>query len=125
MNIYVGTLGELVIVEIFVFIIWLRVLIDASTAEAATISSKRLLLTSVGLVFNAFAITGIMVIRAFQLKAGLTPFIWPITVLYSVLAVGNILFIVAASLGQSPRLIKAFVVITVLWSIYVMFASYF
>jgi len=125
MTIYIGLVGELILVEIFVFLIWLRVLFDAVVLSEPTVAAKRLLLTSLGLVFNAFSITGIMTIRAFQLSMGTHVFILPISIFYTVLAIGNILFIISASLGESPRLIKAFVLLTILWAAMVCFLSYF
>lgn len=125
MNIYAGTLGQLIIVELFVFFIWLRVLFDAVKAKENSVAQKRLLLTSLGLVFNAAAITGIMAIRVMQLIEDEWPFIWGIIAFYVLLAAGNILFIISACLGRNTGLLKAFVVVTVLWTIYVLWASYF
>lgn len=125
MNIYIGILGELILVEVFVFAIWLGVLFDAVANKDASIAARRLLLTSLGLVFNAFAITGIMVIRAYQLSVGATNFIWPITALYTLLTAGNILFIITAALGRNPKFIQIFVLLTLLWVGVVFYLSYF
>lgn len=125
MGIYAGTLGELIIVELFVFFIWLRVLVAAVRSKEDTVAQRRFLLTSLGLVFNAAAIAGIMTVRVYQLLVLGNPFSFAILLFYGVLAVGNILFIVAACIGRSATLLKAFVVVTILWTAYVCFASYF
>jgi hypothetical protein len=128
MNLYVGTLGELIIVEAFVFTIWVRVLLDAIAIKNASVSARKLLLTSYGLVFNAFAIGGIMLVRAIQLSISGSPnntFIWPITVLYAILAVGNILFIISAAIGQKPQIIKMFILLSLTWCGICVYLSYF
>jgi hypothetical protein len=125
MNIYAGTLGQLVIVEVFVFFIWVRVLLDAVKAKDNTLAAKRLLLTSIGLVFNAAAITGIMVMRIWELVTNNWPFVWGIVAFYILLAAGNILFIVSACLGRNTKLLQAFLVATFIWTAYVVYATYF
>ena len=125
MDIYSGTLGQLVIVEVFVFFIWFRVLLDAVKSKGADIPHKRLLLTSLGLVLNAASITGIMTVRIYQLINLHNSFSWSIIIFYAVLATGNILFIVAACIGRSARLLKAFVLVTVLWTAFVLWSAYF
>ena len=125
MDIYAGTLGQLVIVEVFVFFIWFRVLIDAVKAKDNTIAAKRLLLTSIGLVFNAAAITGIMIMRIWELMTNNWPFVWGIVAFYILLAAGNILFIVSACLGRNTKLLQMFLAVTALWTGYVLYAAYF
>ena len=125
MNIYAGTLGQLVIVEVFVFFIWFRVLIDALSSKDNSLTAKRLLLTSIGLVFNAAAITGIMIMRIYELLTNNWPFVWGIVAFYILLCAGNILFIVSACLGRNTKLLQAFLAVTGIWTAYVVYATYF
>ena len=121
MNFYIGTLGQLVIVELFVFWIWLKVLFE-TVKTRDTISSlahRKLLLTSLGLVLNAIAIGGIMGVRLQQLAIGFQPFTWAIVTFYVMLGLGNFMFIVSASIGSNLKLLKAFIVVTALWTIFI------
>ncbi len=124
MNIYAGTLGQLVIVEGFVLYIWFKVLLetmrerDVKTPTLRT-SYNKLLLTSIGLVLNAAAITGIIGFRIYELLSGNWPFVWGITAFYVTLALGNVMFILSASIGSNMRLIKVFAVVTVLWTLFI------
>ncbi len=68
---------------------------------------------------------GIMSFRIYELIQDRWPFVWGVVSFYMILAAGNIMFIVAATLGRSTRFLKAFVVTIVLWSLYVLYASYF
>lgn len=125
MNVYTGTLGQLVIVEFFVLLIWLKVLFDVIRVNDNSVIGRRLLLTSLGLVLNAGAIIGIMSFRIYELIQDKWPFIWGIVAFYMMLACGNILFIVSATLGNNTRYLKAFVITTLAWSGFVFYLSYF
>lgn len=124
MNLIVGTIGQLVIVELFVFYIWLKVLLDTTKARDNSLAGRKLLLTSLGLVLNALALTGIMAYRLFELVTGNWPFVLGIVVFYVVLVIGNILFILSASIGGNQRMLKAFLVTTGLWLAYVVYATW-
>lgn len=124
MNLYSGTLGQLVIVEAFVFYIWLKVLLDAVKQRDGSLAHKKLLLTSLGLVMNAAAIAGIMAVRIDQLLTNSWPFVWALVPFYVMLAVANFLLIVAASVGSNTRLLKLFFATTAVWTAYILFVSW-
>lgn len=117
MNIYTGTIGQLIIVELFVLWIWFKVLIDAVKARDSSLNAKRLLMTSLGLVLNAVAIGGLMVVRLYQYYYTGMPYISGVIVFYVILAVSNFLFILSASIGKTPKLFYWFVATTVLWTL--------
>lgn len=119
-----GTLGELILVEIFVFYIWLKVLIDAVKNREPGIVHKRLLMTSLGLVLNAVAIGGIIMIRVQQLVSGDWPFIWEVVVFYVILALANFMFILSAALGTNAKILKIFIGTTVIWTAVVFIANF-
>lgn len=125
MNLYAGILGELVIVEFFVFLIWLKVLLEVIKDKNGGLPIKRLLLTSLGLLLNAVAIMGIMAYRIYELVIGNWPFVWGIVVFYAVLTASNVLFIVAATLGKNPRLLQWFLLLSFLWVVFVTYMTYF
>ncbi len=129
MNVYAGTLGQLVIVELFVLWIWFQVLLDTMRDKSVTdrqtrTSYNKLFLTSLGLVLNSIAISGIMVVRAIELVAAQT-YILPIVAFYVLLAVAAFLLILSASIGTSTRLVKVFVAVTVIWTAYIAFFGIF
>lgn len=125
LDLYSGTMGQLVIVQFFVFWIWFKVMLEAIRTNDNSIINKRLVLTSIGLVLNSTAITGVMVFRIHELITGFWPFVWGVTVFYILMAAGGMCLIVAASLGTNARLLKAFVLVSVVWTIIVLYSSYF
>ena len=112
---YSGSLVTLVIVCAFVIAIWLRVLLDVVRSHDTTILGRRLLLTSLGLVLNAVAILGIMAYRIWELIQDRWPFVWGVVAFYVLLAIGNIMFILSASLGTKATLLKWFVITLAIW----------
>lgn len=123
-NFIVGVIGELILVEAFVFWIWIKVFIDAVKSRDGSISQKKLLLTSLGLVLNAVAIFGIMSFRLSALLTNQWPFLWGITAFYVMLSLGNFMFIVSASLGESTKMLKLFLFTTLAWLLFIKF-TYF
>ena len=118
MNIFVATVGELVIVELCVLWIWLKVLLDSLKSGSAALDHRRLLLTSIGLVFNSVAITGIMAFRLVEYLAKFWPFVPGIVACYILLATGNIMFIISAAIGSpNARTLKVFILVTTLWTL--------
>lgn len=124
MSLYAGTLGQLVIVEVFVFWIWLKVFLETvKRGDNVTIlAHRKLLLTSLGLVFNAIAIIGIMGVRIKQLVDESWPFVWSLVAFYVILAIGNFLFIVSASIGSNLKLLKWFIAATMAWTAIVVYS---
>jgi len=121
MGLFAGTMGQLIIVELFVLIIWIKVFTVSVKSRNPSLSYRRLLLTSIGLVLNAISITAIISFRLYEYVQGLVPFIWGLTVFYAVLALGNFMFIVSASLGTDGKMLKWFLVASAVWSSLVFF----
>lgn len=118
MNFFIATVGELVIVELCVLWIWLKVLVDAVRNNGVTIAHRKLLLTSMGLVLNAVAITGLMAFRLVEYLTNHLPMITGIIICYTILVLGNILFIVSAAIGSdNMRTLKTFILLTIVWTI--------
>jgi hypothetical protein len=92
MSFYAGVLGEIFIVFIFVFVIWLRVLFEAIIVHDNSLVGRRLLLTSSGLVINAFAVSGIMVTRAYELLIGHWPYVQYVSGFFVMLGVAGFLW---------------------------------
>lgn len=115
MSVYAATLGELIIIEGFVFWLWLQVLAKSIIARDGTAEAKKVLLTSIGLVLNALAIFGIISWRVYELVTGYWPFVWGVVAFYVMLAIGNVMFILSASLGGNLRLLKCFLLATGVW----------
>jgi hypothetical protein len=124
-NFYAGTLGELVIAELCVLWIWFKVMIDALKSNDGTIINRRLVLISIGLVLNSVAITGVMAFRIHELITGNWPFVWGVVAFYLLMAAAALCLLVAASIGTSARLLKVFVLLTVLWTGYLILSPYF
>lgn len=123
MNFYIGTLGQVIIVELFVLAIWLKLLFENIRDRTNTLLHRRLLLTSLGLVINAIAVVGIMSFRTYELILGHWPYVPMVAIFFVLLGAGNFLFIVAACLGRGTNLIKGFVIVTLLWTVYVVSQS--
>lgn len=126
MNLYVGTIGELVIIELFVVWIWFQVLLetmrDRNVFDRPSLTTyNKLFLTSLGLVLNAVAITGIMAIRFLELLDKPIPFLSLILICYIVLAFGNFMFILSSAIRSNMRLLKVFAAVTVIWTAIVFF----
>lgn len=119
----IGTLGELILVELFVFYIWIKVLFEAVRKREPSIGHKKLLITSVGLVLNAAAIAGIIGIRIMQLLNHEWPFIWEVTIFYVMLALGGFMFIVSAAIGTNARLLRLFLIATAIWTTFIAYLS--
>lgn len=117
MNFYAATLGELLIVEAFVFYIWLRVLGAAIQAKDFTGAGRKLFLTSLGLIVTSVAIFGIIGSRAFELYFH-TSAIIAVTAFYTALIVGSFLFILAAAIENSYRIVILFFMATAAWTGY-------
>lgn len=126
MSVYAGTIGQLVIVEIFVFWIWLKVFFETVKRgeNISVLAHRKLLLTSLGLVLNAIAIIGIMGVRIKQLVDGSWPFIWSLVLFYVILAIGNFLFIASASIGSNLKLLKWFIFTTMAWTAIVIYSVF-
>lgn len=124
MNFFLALLGELVIVEICVLAIWLTVLFDAIKYRDATVAHKRLLMTSIGLVLNAVGVGGIIIFRAIEFAKGNWPFVPGLAALYAVVATGGLMFIIAASIGTTGRVLKAFIVSSILWAMFCLLMYY-
>lgn len=130
MDFLIATIGELVIVELCVLWIWLKVLIDAIRNRDVApmdrknvVAHRRLLLTSLGLVFNATAITGIMAFRMAEYLSDFWPFVPGIVVCYILLAIGNIMFIISAALATPHTgVLKTFIMTTLLWTLFCVIA---
>lgn len=124
MNFYAATLGELLIVEAFVFYIWLKVLLSAVSVKDNTVTGKKLLLTSVGLVVTSIAIFGIMAARSaeyfFQARV-----MTAVTAFYAALAIGGFLFMVSAAIEHSFKQIKLFFLATGLWTAFYLYMAWF
>lgn len=125
MTFYSATLGELLIIEIFVFFIWAQVLLDAVKSNDHSLRAKKLLLTSLALVLSSIAVAGIMSFRLYELTVYFEPYIWAIVGLYVMLAVSGFLLMVSASIGQSTKTLKLFFVVSGLWTAYCFAATYF
>ena len=122
MSFHAATIGQLLIVEAFVFFIWLRVLVWAIKNEPPNPKYHKLLATSSGLVLTSLAIVALMVIRAIELFKGVTNDN-AIVAAYCILAFGNFLFIVSAAIDNSWKQVRLFLLATAIWtSIYI--ASY-
>lgn len=118
---YIGTLGELIIIELFVLWIWIRVLLDTIrdkkvVSVTTQTSYNKLFITSMGLVCNALAIAGIMVIRYLEMSVPNMPTLGALVVFYVLLAIGNFMFILSAAIGSNMKLVKVFIVITICWT---------
>jgi hypothetical protein len=124
MSFYAAVLGEIFIVFVFVFIIWLKVLVEAIGAKDNTLSGRKLLITSSGLVINAFAVAGIMVTRAYELRIGAWPYVPYVSAFFVMLGIAGFLWIISASLGNSTRLLKAFLVVSGLWVSYCAYSNF-
>lgn len=122
MSFYLATVGELAIIEAFVFFIWYKVMLSAVEGNDGTLSQKKLLMTSVGLVLSSLAVFGIMGLRLYELQYGLTT-LWPISVLYVMLATGNFILMISAALGKRTNLLKWFLLFTFVWTAFVLFVS--
>ena len=117
MNFYAATLVELLIIELFVFGIWFKVLLEAMRTRDGSMSAKKLLLTSIGLVLSSVAVAGIMGFRIYELTIVHRPFVWAIVTFYIMLAIGGFLFMLSATIGESTRLLKSFTVVTAIWTL--------
>jgi len=125
MSFYVGTVGELVIIEAFVFLIWLKVLFSAVSVKDGALAHKKLLLTSIGLVLSSAAVFGIMGVRIYELEHPLTGPLWAVSIFYVLLGSGNFILLVSASLGTNSKIIRAFLAVTVLWTLWVCYRLFF
>jgi hypothetical protein len=123
MNFYAGVLGEIFIVEFFVFIIWLRVLVDAISAKDKTVAGRKFLLTSIGLLINAFAVGALMIFRAYELQTGQWPYVPYVSAFFVMLGIAGFLWILAASIAGSTKLLKAFLICSAMWVAYCLFVS--
>ncbi len=125
MNFYAGTLGQLLIVELFVLWIWFRVLLetmnerDVTTRELKT-SYRKLLLTAGGLVLNALAIAGVMMFRISEFLNSNWPFATGVVPFYALLVIGNFMFMLSACLGNNTNLLKIFAVVTAIWTTFIL-----
>lgn len=115
MTFYLGTLVELLIVEAFVFFIWLGVMRDAIGARSASLASKKLVLTSVGLVITSLAIFGIIGVRVAETYYKFNS-LYAVNGFYVMLAVGSALFIIAAAIDKSFRMIWLFAATSFMWT---------
>jgi hypothetical protein len=116
MSFYAATLGEIFIVQIFVFIIWLKVLFEAMRSRDNSVSGRKFLLTASGLVINSLAIAAIMAFRFWELITNHWPYVPAISGFFVMLGVAGFLWIIGATIGQSTRLLKAFLVTSALWT---------
>lgn len=124
MSFYAGVLGEILIVELFVLIIWLKVLFETVAARDNSLAGRKLLLTSSGLVINAFAVVGVMLTRAYELRVGHWPYVPYVSAFFALLGIAGFLWIISASLGNSTRLLKGFLLVSGLWVVYCSYATY-
>lgn len=115
MSFHAATIGQLLIVEAFVFFIWLRVLFWAVKNEPPNTQFKKLVATSSGLVITSFAIVALMVIRAVELFNDVHHDNLIIAA-YCMLALGNSLFIVSAAIDNSWKQVRLLVLATVAWT---------
>lgn len=115
MGFYMATLVELLIVEAFVFFIWLRVLTGAVRERDHSKVGKKLLLTSVGLVITSLAIFGIISVRVAEVYYKIDA-LFAVNGFYIALAAGSILFIISAAIENSYRIIWLFFGISAAWT---------
>ena len=119
MSFHAATIGQLLIVEAFVLIIWLKVFVYTIKNQPPNPQYAKLLTTSSGLVISSLAIFFLMVIRAYELYYQIE-YKKLILACYAVLAFGSFLFIVSASIGNSWKQVKLFVLVSFAWtSIYI------
>jgi hypothetical protein len=124
MTFYASVLGEVFIVFVFVFFIWLNVLLEAIGQHNNTLVGRRLLLTSAGLVINAFAVAGVMITRAYELSVGHWPYVAYVSAFFAMLGVAGFLWIISASLGGSTRMLKFFILTSAAWLVYCLFTNF-
>lgn len=122
MSFYVATLGELLIVEAFVFFIWLKVFFNVASVKPDSLESRKILITSIGLLLTSLAVFGIIVSRVLELVYEHV-YIIAITSFYVTLSIGNFMFMIAAAIENSFSQIKLFILITILWSMLYLFSS--
>ena len=115
MSFHAATIGQLLIVEAFVFFIWIRVFIWTLKDEPPNPQHAKLLATSSGLVITSFAVTALMLIRAVELYKEVDNDIAVIAT-YCLLAFGNFLFIVSASINNNWKQAKLFAIVTLIWT---------
>lgn len=121
---YAATLGELLIVEAFVFCIWLRVLILAIQSKDGTATGKKLLLTSIGLVVTSLAIFGIISSRAYEYFYRV-PALAAVTACYVALTIGSFLFLLAAAIENSYKIIILFFMASAAWVSWLVYWTWF
>lgn len=125
MTFYAATLVELLIIELFVLVIWFRVLLEALASNDGSLSGKKVVLTSIGLVLSSVAVGGIMTFRIYELTALRNPFVSIITIFYVTLAISGFLFMLSAAIGTNTKLIRMFASVSVIWTAYCFLDVYF
>lgn len=115
MTFYAATLGQLIIVELFVFFIWLRVLFWTIRDERESPRYLKLLTTSIGLVVSSLAVFGIITTRAAELIKQ-TEYMPSIMIFFIMLAIGNFMFLVSASIGNGWRQVQIFLAVSGVWT---------
>ena len=124
MNFFAATLGQLIIVEIFVLTIWLKVFFATVKQKEDTVEYRRLLMTSLGLVLNAISISGMIAFRLYEYAVGLWPFVPGVVIFYVIMSIGNFMFIVSAVIGTDSKMLKIFLSVSVLWYIFVALTNF-
>ena len=126
MSFLVGTLGELLIIQAFVLFIWLRVLFETIKYkdEENKKEFRRVLLTSIGLVFNAVSVIGLIGFRLHEYIEGNWPFVAGLSAFYGVQAAGGILFIITASFDNKLTTLRLFTLATAIWTFIVFGTNY-
>lgn len=123
MTFYAATLVEVLIIELFVFGIWFKVLLDSIAVKEASVSSKKLILTSVGLVISSLAVSGIVAFRIYE-ALDHEPNLWAITSFYVLIAASGFMFLVSACIGRNNKLIKLFLLISLIWTVIAAYLGY-
>lgn len=125
MSFYAATVGELLIICTFGFVLWLKALIAAFVAkDQVSNTARKVKITSLGIVLVCLSVGGIMAYRVYELATGFWPFVWGIIPFYMLLGAGNICFIISATIGGDKRLFKWFVGATVVWTAYCVFKAF-
>lgn len=118
MTFYVSTIGQLLIIEAFVFFIWCKVMFDSMKSGDGSLGHKKVLLTSIGLVISSAAVFGIMAVRLYETEHDGVHVLWAVTLFYVMLAIGNFLLLISAALGTKSRIVYAFLTVSILWVLY-------
>jgi hypothetical protein len=116
MSFYAATLVELLIVETFVFFIWLKVLMAAVRQRDNSAIGRKLMITSIGLVITSVSVFGVVAARVSEYYMKTNP-ILAVTGFYMAMAIGGFLFIISAAIENSYKLVIAFFVATAIWTL--------